>query len=68
MTTSTPLELAVKQLQKHGYTATESKAHTGWIDVADPYVIRDGGGAVRTGSNVVTIHGTHIWKFLNDRS
>lgn len=61
----TLLKIAVDNLRKHGYSATESNV-IGYIDIQQPYVIRSGGGVVRTGFDTKSIHHMHVWKYIND--
>ena len=62
----TPTEVAIDTLRRYGYSATESTT-VGYIDVKDPYVLRNGAGHKGTGFDIVCIHGMHVWEFLDKR-
>lgn len=61
------IEAAIQELLRKGYIAEKSNIG-GFIRVFDPYVIRSGGCPVRTGADVVQVHHTKVFEFIDARS
>lgn len=61
------IEAAIQELKNQGYSA--EKTSGGFIRVyLDPSEMRFGICPIRTGANVVEVHHTRVFEFINEKS
>lgn len=61
------IETAIQELKNNGYSAENSSG--GFIRVyLDPSEMRRGICPIRTGANVVQVHHTRVFEFINERN